>query len=37
MPEKLDWLEDAVDLHLHSAPDVDARRYDDLELARQAG
>jgi len=36
MPEKLDWLEDAVDLHLHSAPDVDARRYDDLELARQA-
>lgn len=31
-----DWLEGAVDLHLHSAPDVDPRRYDDLELAREA-
>jgi hypothetical protein len=29
-------LEGAIDLHLHSAPDVDPRRYDDLELAREA-
>jgi hypothetical protein len=26
----------AVDLHVHSAPDVDPRRYNDLELAREA-
>ncbi len=32
-----DWLEGAIDLHLHSAPDVDPRRYDDIELAREAG
>ena len=30
------FLEDAIDLHVHSAPDVDARRFDDLELAREA-
>lgn len=30
-----DFLEGAVDLHVHSAPDVDARRYNDLELARE--
>ncbi len=29
-------LEGAVDLHLHSAPDVRPRRLDDLTLARQA-
>ena len=35
-----DYLEGAVDLHVHSAPDVDKRRFDDLELvtaARDAG
>ena len=26
------FLEDAIDLHVHSAPDVDARRFNDLEL-----
>ncbi len=31
-----DCLEGAIDLHIHSAPDVDPRRYDDLELAREA-
>jgi hypothetical protein len=31
-----DFLEDAIDLHVHSAPDVDNRRYNDLELAREA-
>jgi hypothetical protein len=31
-----DYLEGAVDLHVHSAPDVDRRRFDDLELARSA-
>jgi hypothetical protein len=31
-----DYLEGAIDLHVHSAPDVDARRFDDLELAREA-
>jgi hypothetical protein len=31
-----DFLEGAIDLHVHSAPDVDRRRYDDLELAREA-
>jgi len=31
-----DFLEGAVDLHVHSAPDVDARRYNDIELAREA-
>src|SRR5580704_19310849 len=30
------FLEDAIDLHVHSAPDVDARRFNDLELAREA-
>ncbi len=31
-----DFLEDAIDLHVHSAPDVDRRRYNDLDLAREA-
>lgn len=31
-----DYLEGAVDLHVHSAPDVDRRRFDDLELVRAA-
>jgi Family of unknown function (DUF6282) len=31
-----DFLEGAVDLHVHSAPDVDERRFDDIELAREA-
>lgn len=31
-----DCLEGAIDLHVHSAPDVDARRFDDLDLAREA-
>jgi hypothetical protein len=31
-----DYLVGAVDLHVHSAPDVDKRRFDDLELARAA-
>ncbi len=31
-----DFLEGAVDLHVHSAPDVDVRRFNDLELAREA-
>lgn len=31
-----DFLEGAVDLHVHSAPDVDVRRYNDIELAREA-
>lgn len=30
------YLEQAVDLHVHSAPDVDQRRFDDIELARHA-
>ena len=31
-----DYLEGAVDLHVHSSPDVDLRRYDDVALAREA-
>jgi hypothetical protein len=31
-----DYLEGAVDLHVHSAPDVDQRRFNDIELAREA-
>jgi hypothetical protein len=31
-----DFLEGAVDVHVHSAPDVDVRRFNDLELAREA-
>lgn len=31
-----DFLEGAVDLHVHSAPDVDQRRFNDIELAREA-
>jgi hypothetical protein len=30
------YLEGAVDLHVHSSPDVDCRRFNDLELARAA-
>ena len=31
-----DYLDGAIDLHVHSAPDVDRRRFNDLELARAA-
>ena len=31
-----DFLEGAADLHVHSSPDVDPRRYDDIDLAREA-
>jgi hypothetical protein len=31
-----DYLEGAVDLHVHSAPDVDKRRFSDLDLASSA-
>jgi hypothetical protein len=31
-----DFLEGAVDLHVHSAPDVDIRRFNDIELAQEA-
>ena len=31
-----EYIEGAVDLHVHSAPDVDRRRFNDLELARAA-
>jgi hypothetical protein len=31
-----DFLEDAIDLHVHSSPDVDVRRFNDLDLAREA-
>ena len=31
-----DFLRGAIDLHVHSAPDVDARRFNDIELAREA-
>jgi hypothetical protein len=31
-----DFLDGAVDLHVHSSPDVDPRRYDDLDLSREA-
>ena len=30
------YLEGAIDLHVHSSPDIDHRRYDDIELAREA-
>ena len=36
MSHSPDYLEGAVDLHVHSAPDVDRRRFNDLELARAA-
>lgn len=36
MADLPDFLEGAVDLHVHSAPDVDARRFNDIELAREA-
>jgi len=35
MTELPNFLEGAIDLHVHSAPDVDQRRYDDIELARE--
>jgi len=31
-----DFLDGAADLHVHSSPDVDPRRYDDFDLAREA-
>jgi hypothetical protein len=31
-----DYLEGAVDLHIYSAPDIDRRQFNDLELARGA-
>jgi len=31
-----DFLAGAADLHVHSSPDVDPRRFDDIELAREA-
>jgi hypothetical protein len=31
-----DCLEGAIDLHVHSSPDVDIRRFNDLELANEA-
>lgn len=31
-----DFLDGAIDLHVHSAPDVDRRRYNDIELVREA-
>lgn len=31
-----DFLEGAVDLHVHSAPDVGQRRFNDIESARGA-
>jgi len=31
-----DALEGAVDLHVHSAPDVDPRRFNDIQLATEA-
>lgn len=31
-----DFLEGAIDLHVHSSPDVDRRRFNDLELAAAA-
>jgi len=31
-----DCLEGAIDLHVHSSPDVDVRRFNDLELASEA-
>ena len=31
-----DCLEGAIDLHVHSSPDVDIRRFNDLELAGEA-
>src|SRR5262245_37994381 len=31
-----DYLEGAIDVHVHSAPDIDPRRFDDIDLARAA-
>lgn len=32
----MDAIAGAIDLHVHSSPDVDPRRFDDLDLAREA-
>jgi hypothetical protein len=32
----MDLLAGAADLHVHSSPDIDERRYDDIDLAREA-
>jgi hypothetical protein len=31
-----DWLQDAIDIHLHSRPSIFPRRYTDFELAQEA-
>jgi dihydroorotase-like cyclic amidohydrolase len=31
-----DFLEGAVDMHVHSSPDIDERKFDDISLARAA-
>jgi hypothetical protein len=31
-----EYLRGAADLHVHSAPDIVARRFDDVELAHEA-
>jgi len=31
-----DYLHGAIDIHVHSSPDVDRRRFDDIDLAREA-
>jgi hypothetical protein len=36
MTHSFDFLHGAVDLHVHSKPDVDPRRFDDIDLAREA-
>jgi len=37
MESAADLLQGAVDCHVHTSPDVVPRKYDDLELAREAG
>ncbi len=36
MAATLYFLEGAIDLHVHSSPDVEPRRYDDIQLAGEA-
>jgi len=36
MTKLADFPEAAVDLHVHNAPDIDARRFDDRKPAREA-
>lgn len=36
MRTDMDILAGAADLHVHSSPDTDARRYNDIDLAREA-